>query len=123
MKRLVIVESPTKAKTLAPMLGAGYTVRATLAQSASVGHVRDLPTDEMGVDTLAPALRPALGGLHRPCRPSRTSAGVEHSFKPTYRILRQKSKTLKELRSALEGAGEVYLATDRDIEEGEDNDG
>src|SRR5512136_2790500 len=85
MKRLVIVESPTKAKTLAPMLGAGYTVRA------SMGHVRDLPTDELGVD-------------------------IEHSFKPTYHILRQKSRTWKGLRAALEEAGELYLATDPDRE-------
>jgi DNA topoisomerase I len=85
MKRLVIVESPTKAKTLSPMLGAGYTVRA------SMGHVRDLPTDELGVD-------------------------IEHSFKPTYHILRQKSKTLKALRAALEEASELYLATDPDRE-------
>jgi DNA topoisomerase-1 len=85
MKRLVIVESPTKAKTLSPMLGAGYTVRA------SMGHVRDLPTEELGVD-------------------------IEHSFKPTYHILRQKSKTLKGLRAALEDASELYLATDPDRE-------
>jgi DNA topoisomerase-1 len=73
------------------MLGSGYTVRATLAQSASVDHVRDLPTDELGVD-------------------------IEHSFKPTYHILCQKSRTLKVLRSALEEASELYLATDPDRE-------
>lgn len=85
MKRLVIVESPTKAKTLTPMLGAGYLVRA------SMGHVRDLPPDELGVD-------------------------IEHNFQPTYHVLRQKSKTLKALRAALEGAQELYLATDPDRE-------
>jgi DNA topoisomerase I len=85
MKNLVIVESPTKAKTLSPMLGSGYTVRA------SMGHVRDLPEDDLGVD-------------------------VEHDFKPTYHVLRQKSKTLKSLRDALAGADEVYLATDPDRE-------
>ena len=85
MKRLVIVESPTKAKTLTPMLGAGYVVRA------SMGHVRDLPPDELGVD-------------------------IEHSFQTTYHILRQKFKTLKALRAALEGAQELYLATDPDRE-------
>jgi DNA topoisomerase-1 len=85
MKRLVIVESPTKAKTLSPMLGSGYTVRA------SMGHVRDLPTNALGVD-------------------------VEHGFRPTYHVLRLKSKTLKSLRSALEESGELYLATDPDRE-------
>src|SRR5512136_515390 len=85
MKRLVIVESPTKAKTLSPMLGAGYVVRA------SMGHVRDLPLKELGVD-------------------------VEHDFKPTYHLLRQKSKTLKGLRAALEEADELVLATDPDRE-------
>jgi DNA topoisomerase-1 len=85
VKTLVIVESPTKARTLAPILGAGYTVRA------SMGHVRDLPEDALGVD-------------------------VEHNFAPTYHILRQKSKTIKSLREALEDAGAVYLATDPDRE-------
>ncbi len=83
--KLVIVESPTKARTLSRMLGAGYTVRA------SMGHVRDLPEKGMGVD-------------------------VENGFKPTYHILRQKSKTLKELRGALEKADELFLATDPDRE-------
>jgi len=83
--KLVIVESPTKAKTLSRMLGAGYAVRA------SMGHVRDLPEKDMGVD-------------------------VEHNFKPTYHLLRKKSKTLKDLRERLAQADEVYLATDPDRE-------
>ncbi len=83
--KLVIVESPTKAKTLGRMLGSGYTVRA------SMGHVRDLPTNALGVD-------------------------IEHNFKPTYYLLRSKSKTLKALRAALEQAHELYLATDPDRE-------
>ena len=85
MKKLVIVESPAKARTIASALGRDYTVRASL------GHVRDLPDDELGVD-------------------------IERGFKPTYHLLRRKSKTLKELRAALEGAGELYLATDPDRE-------
>lgn len=83
--KLVIVESPTKAKTLSRMLGAGYAVRA------SMGHVRDLPEKEVGVD-------------------------VEHNFKPSYHILRKKSKTLKDLRERLAQADEVFLATDPDRE-------
>src|SRR5574337_1549287 len=85
MKKLVIVESPAKAKTIGSVLGREYTVRASL------GHVRDLPDGELGVD-------------------------IEHNFKPTYHLLRRKSKTLKGLRAALEGAGELYLATDPDRE-------
>ena len=85
MKKLVIVESPAKAKTIAGVLGADFVVRASL------GHVRDLPDKELGID-------------------------LEHGFKPTYRILRNKSKTLKALRAALEGANELYLATDPDRE-------
>jgi DNA topoisomerase-1 len=85
MKKLVIVESPAKAKTIGSLLGRDYTVRASL------GHVRDLPDDEMGVD-------------------------LDHNFKPTYHILRAKSKTIKQLREALDGADELYLATDPDRE-------
>ncbi len=67
------------------MLGAGYTVRA------SMGHVRDLPTDALGID-------------------------LQHHFKPTYHLLRHKSRTLRALRAALAQADEVYLATDPDRE-------
>jgi DNA topoisomerase-1 len=85
MQKLVIVESPAKAKTIGSVLGRAYTVRASL------GHVRDLPTDEMGVD-------------------------LDHNFKPTYHVLRAKSKTIKQLREALDGVDELYLATDPDRE-------
>ena len=85
MKKLVIVESPAKAKTISSVLGRDYIVRASL------GHVRDLPNDELGVD-------------------------VEHNFKPTYHVLRAKSKTIKQLRAALADADELYLATDPDRE-------
>jgi DNA topoisomerase I len=85
MKTLVIVESPTKAKTLTRLLGPEYSVRA------SMGHIRDLPADELGVD-------------------------IENHFKPTYHLLRQKLKTLKSLRDALSQANALYLATDPDRE-------
>ncbi len=85
MKKLVVVESPAKAKTVAGVLGKDFTIRASL------GHVRDLPDDKLGVD-------------------------IEHNFKPTYHLLRRKSKTLKALRAALDGAAELYLATDPDRE-------
>lgn len=85
MKKLVIVESPAKAKTIAGVLGKDYAVRASL------GHVRDLPDKDLGID-------------------------IQHNFKPTYHIVRKKSKTIKELRAALDDASELYLATDPDRE-------
>lgn len=85
MKSLVIVESPTKARTLAPVLGPDYIVMA------SMGHVRDLPDDALGVD-------------------------VEDDFKPSYVVLKKKSKTLKALRESLKESQILYLATDPDRE-------
>src|SRR5207244_2660694 len=82
---LVIVESPTKAKTIGKYLGAGYDVKAT------VGHVRDLPTRELGVD-------------------------VERGFEPKYVTIKGKTKTLSELKKAAKGASIIYLATDPDRE-------
>ncbi|MEO6056606.1 MAG: toprim domain-containing protein, partial [Gemmatimonadales bacterium] len=82
---LVIVESPTKAKTIGKYLGAGYDVRAT------VGHLRDLPTRELGVD-------------------------VERDFEPKYVTIKGKTKTLAELKKAAKTASTVYLATDPDRE-------
>src|SRR5690606_4539001 len=83
--KLVIVESPAKAKTIQRYLGAGYRVRASL------GHVRDLPPKEMGVD-------------------------VDETFRPRYETLSKKKKTLTALRKEAEAAEEVLLATDPDRE-------
>lgn len=82
---LVIVESPTKARTLAKYLGKGYSVKAT------VGHLRDLPKRELGVD-------------------------IEAGFVPKYVTIRGKGKTLAELRNAAKGSSAVFLATDPDRE-------
>jgi DNA topoisomerase-1 len=82
---LVIVESPTKAKTIGKYLGSGYDVRAT------VGHLRDLPTRELGVD-------------------------VERGFEPKYVTIKGKTKTLSELKKAAKVASTIYLATDPDRE-------
>jgi DNA topoisomerase-1 len=82
---LVIVESPTKAKTIGRYLGAGYEVKAT------IGHVRDLPTRELGVD-------------------------VERGFQPKYVTIKGKAKTLADLKKAAKGAKTIYLATDPDRE-------
>jgi len=84
-KRLLIVESPAKAKTIAHYLGQGYQVKA------SVGHVRDLPTDELGVD-------------------------IERDFAPTYQVSKGKAEVIQEIQGAAKGAEAIYLATDPDRE-------
>ena len=83
--KLVIVESPAKARTLSKILGRSYTVKA------SVGHVRDLPKSDIGVD-------------------------IEHDFTPKYVIPTQKKKVISEIKEALIKADFVYLATDPDRE-------
>ncbi len=82
---LVIVESPTKAKTIGKYLGAGYTVKAT------VGHLRDLPQRKLGVD-------------------------VENGFTPEYVTIKEKAKTLAEIKKAAKASERVLLATDPDRE-------
>ncbi|RFU63293.1 type I DNA topoisomerase [Peribacillus glennii] len=82
---LVIVESPAKAKTIERYLGKKYKVRA------SMGHVRDLPKSQMGVD-------------------------VEHEYEPKYITIRGKGPVLKELKSAAKKAKKIYLAADPDRE-------
>ncbi len=82
---LVIVESPTKARTLSKFLGNNYQIEA------SMGHIRDLPKSELGVD-------------------------VEHNFEPKYIIPRDKRKKANEIKKLVEGAKVVYLASDPDRE-------
>ena len=82
---LVIVESPAKARTIERYLGPGYKVKA------SMGHVRDLPPNDMGIR-------------------------IDHGFEPSYEILAEKRKVIKELRQASDKADTVYLATDLDRE-------
>lgn len=82
---LVIVESPAKAKTIEKYLGKKFQVKA------SMGHVRDLPKSQMGVD-------------------------VEHDFEPRYITIRGKGPVLKELKQAAKKAKKVYLAADPDRE-------
>ena len=84
-KALVIVESPTKAKTIGKILGKHYVIKS------SMGHVRDLPPGRLGVD-------------------------VEDNFRPTYEIIKNKRKIVKDLAKAVKEAEEVYIATDQDRE-------
>ena len=82
---LVIVESPAKAKTIERYLGKKYKVKASL------GHVRDLPRSQMGVD-------------------------VENNYSPKYITIRGKGPVMQDLKSAAKKAKKIYLAADPDRE-------
>jgi DNA topoisomerase-1 len=84
-RSLVIVESPAKARTITKYLPKGFTVKAT------VGHVRDLPQRELGVD-------------------------VDNGFAPKYVTIRGKSKQLTEIKKVAKRAEAIFLATDPDRE-------
>lgn len=84
-KNLVIVESPAKAKTISKFLGRGYKVEA------SMGHVRDLPKSQMGID-------------------------IDNNFEPKYITIRGKGEIVDKLKKEAKNADEVFLATDPDRE-------
>jgi DNA topoisomerase-1 len=84
-KPVIIVESPAKTRTLAKILGNAYTIEA------SMGHVRDLPKSQLGVD-------------------------IQNNFQPTYIPLPDRKETLNRLKAVTQGAPTVYLATDPDRE-------
>lgn len=84
-KTLVIVESPAKAKTISKFLGSNYVVRS------SMGHVRDLPKSQLGVD-------------------------IDNDFAPKYINIRGKGNIIKELREAAKNSSRVLLAADPDRE-------
>ena len=97
-KKLVIVESPAKAKTIAQYLGEGYEVQA------SVGHIRDLIEPK----NLPPELKKGSVG--------KFSIDVDNGFAPYYVVSDAKKKTVADLKRALKDADELYLATDEDRE-------
>jgi len=84
-QKLVIVESPAKAKTIKKYLGSNYIVEA------SMGHVRDLPKSQLGVD-------------------------IENNYEPKYITIRGKGELLDKLRKAAKKSDKIYLATDPDRE-------
>lgn len=92
-RHLVIVESPAKAQTINRYLGPDYTVMA------SVGHVRDLP------DRNPKGIKDPVPGVD-----------LKDHFKPTYKIIDGRQKTVQELKRAAKKAGGVWLATDLDRE-------
>ncbi|MEV6658667.1 type I DNA topoisomerase [Nocardia fluminea] len=99
LRRLVIVESPTKARKIAPYLGRNYTVEA------SVGHIRDLPRGAADV----PAKYKGQAW-------ARLGVDVDHDFEPIYVVNPDKKAKVAELKSLLADADELYLATDPDRE-------
>ncbi|HOL21429.1 MAG TPA: type I DNA topoisomerase [bacterium] len=84
-KGLVIVESPTKARTIGSILGREYKIMATM------GHIRDLPENDMGVD-------------------------IENNFKPKYVLIPGKRKIAANLKKSAEQYNDIFLATDEDRE-------
>jgi len=98
-KRLVIVESPTKARTLAQYLGDEFIVES------SVGHIRDLPSNAAEIPK-----------AHKGEAWARLGVNVDDDFKPLYVVQSAKKAKLKELKAALKNADELLLATDEDRE-------
>ena len=84
-KSLLIVESPTKARTLSRYLGDRFDIRA------SVGHIKDLPENELGID-------------------------IENEFAPYYKVIKGKEKVIRDLKKAAKQAENIYLAPDPDRE-------
>ena len=93
MKKLLIVESPAKAKTIEKYLGGEYVVKS------SVGHVRDLPKKGLSIRIV-----PVEGMKDR------------WTFTPTYEVSADKKKVVDELRKAAKAADEILLAPDPDRE-------
>ncbi len=84
-KSLLIVESPAKARTLERYLGKNFAVRA------SVGHIKDLPSNKLGID-------------------------IENDFRPDYKVIVDKRKVIAELKEAAAAADEIFLGPDPDRE-------
>ncbi|KQW10100.1 type I DNA topoisomerase [Streptomyces sp. Root369] len=97
-RRLVIVESPAKAKTIKGYLGPGYVVEA------SVGHIRDLPNGAAEVP------EKYTGEVRR------LGVDVEHDFEPIYVVNADKRAQVKKLKDLLKDSDELFLATDEDRE-------
>ncbi len=97
--KLVIVESPAKARTIAGFLGKGYVVES------SIGHIRDMPDRAAEIPT-----------KYRKEPWARLGVNVEHDFEPLYVVNSDKKQQVAKLKQLLKNADELYLATDEDRE-------
>ncbi len=97
--KLVIVESPTKARTIAGYLGKGYVVES------SIGHIRDMPDKAAEIPT-----------KYRNEAWARLGVNVDHDFEPLYDVHSDKRQQVAKLKQLLKNADELYLATDEDRE-------
>ena len=125
-KKLVIVESPAKAKTINKYLGRDYTVKS------SVGHIRDLPTGRKAASKTSHDERAKKAAATKKLSPEerekrrvrkkkealirKMGVNPEKGWEARYEILPGKEKVVKELRMAAKSADEIYLATDLDRE-------
>ncbi|MEI7974083.1 MAG: toprim domain-containing protein, partial [Bdellovibrio sp.] len=98
-KKLVIVESPTKAKTIRKFLGKEFSVESCM------GHIRDLPQSSKDIPEKFKKHKWAQLGVN-----------VESEFEPIYCVPRNKEKVVSSLKARLKEADELYLATDEDRE-------
>ncbi len=98
-KPLIIVESPAKARTISGILGKDYLV------TSSVGHIRDLPGKAAEIPQ----------GIRKE-KWARLGVNVDKGFKPVYVVNANKKKTVKELKTLMKDASELFLATDEDRE-------
>src|SRR6266545_3901271 len=98
-RKLVIVESPAKAKTIAGYLGPGFDV------ASSIGHIRDLP--ERAAD---------IPEKYKKEPWARLGVDVERDFEPLYVVSADKKAQVSKLKKLLAGADELFLATDEDRE-------
>jgi DNA topoisomerase I len=97
--KLVIVESPAKARTIANYLGKGYVVES------SIGHIRDMPDKAAEIPT-----------KYRNEAWARLGVDVDHDFQPLYVVHSDKKQQVAKLKQLLKNADELYLATDEDRE-------
>ncbi|MDX6224670.1 MAG: topoisomerase, partial [Frankiales bacterium] len=98
-RRLVIVESPAKARTIAGYLGKGYVVES------SIGHIRDLPSNAA-----------AIPAQFKGEKWARLGVNVDSAFEPLYVVDYDKKQKVSELKAKLKDADELLLATDEDRE-------
>jgi DNA topoisomerase-1 len=96
---LVIVESPTKARTITKFLPKGYTVKA------SVGHVRDLPNSAKDIPS-----------KYKKLPWSRLGVNIEDGFEPLYVVPKDKKGLVREMKAAVAKSDRIYFATDEDRE-------